>query len=102
MSEQLSLCGIQQHYLSPEAQQSLKLLVQLACVLQITQTTPQALLSAWAMLVVRHSKATTVQVGMMQVVFVKRRMLEEGAGITWAASHGLSWCCVKGPQWRDL
>jgi hypothetical protein len=63
LSEQLSLCGITQQSLSLEALDSLKLLAQLACVLDVTQASPQALLAAWAMLLVKQSKGVMLQVG---------------------------------------
>jgi hypothetical protein len=45
-----------------EAQNSLKLLVQLACALNVTQTTPQVLMAAWSMLLVKQGKAIMWQV----------------------------------------
>lgn len=62
LAEILALCGIQQQSLSWEAQHSLKLLVQLACALHVTQTTPQVLLAAWSLLLVKQGKAAMLQV----------------------------------------
>jgi hypothetical protein len=62
IAEILSLCGIQHQSLSLEAQNSLKLLVQLACALHVTQTTPQVLMAAWSMLLVKQGKAVMLQV----------------------------------------
>jgi hypothetical protein len=62
LAEILSLCGIQHQSLSLEAQNSLKLLVQLACALNVTQTTPQVLMAAWSMLLVKQGKAIMWQV----------------------------------------
>lgn len=70
LAEQLRLCGINRHSLSVEALNSLKLLVQLACALKVSQTTPQVLLGAWAVLLVKHSKAATLQVRHTAVVRV--------------------------------
>lgn len=80
LAERLSLCGIHQQSLSMEAQNSLKLLVQLACVLQVTQTAPQALLAAWAMLLIRQGKATTLQVS-QHYCLVARDLGVRSAGI---------------------
>lgn len=62
LAEIRALCGIQQQSLSWEAQHSLKLLVQLACALHVTQTTPQVLLAAWSLLLVKQGKAVMLQV----------------------------------------
>lgn len=93
------MVGIQQQSLSLEAQDSLKLLVQLACVLQVTQTTPQALLAAWAMLLVRQGKATRLQVS---YTLSSKALMWGQQALQYASPVGIKLCSMFSCCARDI
>jgi hypothetical protein len=62
LAEQLDLCGIQKEALSSRARLSLQLLASIASKLQLAEARPELVLAAWAVLLVKESRAAATLV----------------------------------------